>query len=86
MRADTLTRSFRDKARRIALGPLLLQKPWEKMMRDFDPRIGNYLAYGLLLLAPLPYLVMKLRGQNARRGIVRGLLAPGARFPCIRQI
>lgn len=45
----------------ISLARLLLKLPWQKVFRDFDPRTGNYLSFGLLLLVCFPYLVMKLR-------------------------
>lgn len=45
----------------IALARLLLKLPWRKVLADFDPRSGNYLSVGLLLLATFPWLVMALR-------------------------
>jgi len=45
----------------IALGKLLLKLPWAKVLRDFDPRTGNYLSLGLLLLVLFPYAVIKIR-------------------------
>lgn len=45
----------------LALGRWLLKRPWRKALEDFDPRTGNYLVYGLLLLILLPWLVMALR-------------------------
>lgn len=45
----------------IALAKLLLRLSWVKVFRDFDPRTGNYLSLGLLLLVLFPYAVMKLR-------------------------
>lgn len=45
----------------IALAKMLLRLPWAKVFRDFDPRTGNYLSFGLLLLVFFPYAVMKLR-------------------------
>lgn len=44
----------------IALGRMLLKLSWAKVFRDFDPRSGNYLSFGLLLLVFFPYAVMKL--------------------------
>jgi hypothetical protein len=44
----------------ITLAKLLLRLPWNKVFRDFDPRTGNYLLVGLLLLVCFPYLVMRL--------------------------
>lgn len=45
----------------IALAKIVLKLPWFRILRDFDPRTGNYLSIGLLLLVFLPYLVMRLR-------------------------
>ena len=48
----------------IALARFLLKKPWRKALEDFDPRTGNYLLYGVLLLVTFPYLVMRLQQAN----------------------
>jgi hypothetical protein len=45
----------------IALAKALLKLSWGKVLRDFDPRTGNYLSFGLLLLVFFPYAVMQLR-------------------------
>ena len=45
----------------IALGKALLKLPWSRVLRDFDPRSGNYLSFGLLLLILFPYAVMQMR-------------------------
>lgn len=45
----------------IALAKMLLRRPWAKVFQDFDPRTGNYLSFGLLLLVFFPYAVVKLR-------------------------
>jgi len=45
----------------IALAKFLLRLPWAKVLRDFDPRTGNYLSFGLLLLVLFPYAVVQLR-------------------------
>lgn len=45
----------------IVLGRTLLRLPWAKILRDFDPRTGNYLSVGLVLLVFMPYAVMQLR-------------------------
>lgn len=45
----------------VALARLLLRLPWHKVLRDFDPRSGNYLSLGLALLVCMPYLVMTMR-------------------------
>jgi len=44
----------------VALAKLGLKLPWAKVLRDFDPRTGNYLILGLLLLVGFPYLAMKM--------------------------
>ena len=46
----------------IAMGRLLLRRSWRKAFDDFDPRTGNYLLFGLLLLVSYPTLVMYLKG------------------------
>lgn len=45
----------------IALARFVLKLPWPKVFRDFDPRTGNFLSVGLLLLAQFPWLVMQVR-------------------------
>ncbi|CAM5349478.1 hypothetical protein [Thauera sp.] len=45
----------------IVLARTLLKRPWARVFRDFDPRTGNYLSFGLLLLVVIPYAVMALR-------------------------
>jgi len=45
----------------ITLARVLLRLPWAKILRDFDPRTGNYLTLGLLLLVAFPYAVMQIR-------------------------
>ena len=43
----------------IALARWLLRLPWPRVFRDFDPRTGNYLSLGLVLLAFMPYLAVQ---------------------------
>lgn len=45
----------------IAIGMLLMRKPWRKVAPDFDPRTGNYLSFGLAFLVVVPWLVGVLR-------------------------
>jgi len=45
----------------IAIGMLLMRKPWRKVAPDFDPRTGNYLLFGLFFLALAPLIVWTLR-------------------------
>lgn len=61
----------------IALGRLLLRKPWHKIWPDFQPRTGNLLLFGLLFLAATPALVWLLRAPEAAdfRGAAAGVLA-----------
>lgn len=47
----------------VLMGKLLLKLSWRKIAQDFNPSSGNYLLYGLLLLATYPYLIMKLSGH-----------------------
>jgi hypothetical protein len=44
----------------VILGKLVLKRPWRKAFTDFDPRTGNYLLFGVLLLATFPWLVMAI--------------------------
>jgi hypothetical protein len=44
----------------IVIAKALLRLPWRRVLADFNPKTGNYLLYGLLLLCILPYLVMQL--------------------------
>jgi hypothetical protein len=41
----------------IAVGRLLMRKAWSKIWPEFNPRTGNYLAYGLLALCFIPFVV-----------------------------
>lgn len=45
----------------IALARWLLHRPWRRVLEDFDPRGGNYLSLGLLLMVTFPYLSVRLR-------------------------
>ncbi|MDO8331411.1 MAG: hypothetical protein Q7T36_13180 [Fluviicoccus sp.] len=45
----------------VMLGKLVLKRPWRKAFIDFDPRAGNYLLFGVLLLITFPWVVMALR-------------------------
>ncbi len=45
----------------IILARKLLKLPWPIVMRDFDPRTGNYLSFGLLFLIFIPYAAMLLQ-------------------------
>lgn len=47
----------------LAMGRWLLRRSWRKAMADFDPRTGNLLVVGLLLLAVMPAFVAALRGS-----------------------
>ena len=44
----------------IALARWLLHRPWRRVLEDFDPRSGNYLSLGLLLMVTFPYLSVRL--------------------------
>ena len=46
----------------VILGKLVLKRPWRKAFDDFDPRTGNYLLFGVLLLMTFPWIVTALRG------------------------
>lgn len=40
----------------VAMGMLLMRKPWHKVRADFDPRTGNWLVFGLAALVFMPAL------------------------------
>lgn len=46
----------------LLLGRYLINMKWRVVLKDFDPRQGNYLAFGLLVLVVIPLLVMRLQG------------------------
>ena len=46
----------------IAVGMGVMRKPWRKVAPDFDPRTGNFLAFGLAFLVAAPLLAAWLRG------------------------
>lgn len=41
----------------IAMGRLVLRRPWHKIWPDFNPATGNYLVFGLGFLVLAPWLV-----------------------------
>ncbi|HEX5277189.1 MAG TPA: hypothetical protein VFW42_05930 [Fluviicoccus sp.] len=47
----------------VILGKLVLKRPWRKAFIDFDPRTGNYLIFGVMLLVTFPWLVMAMQPQ-----------------------
>jgi hypothetical protein len=46
----------------LVLGRYLMGMKWRVVLKDFDPRAGNYLIVGLLVLGFIPLMVMGLRG------------------------
>lgn len=46
----------------VAIGRGVMRLPWARIARDFDPRSGNGLSVGLLLLVGMPAAVAWLRG------------------------
>ncbi len=47
----------------LAIGRIVMRKPWHKLWPDFNPATGNYLLYGLLFLCMAPLLLSWLRPQ-----------------------
>jgi hypothetical protein len=45
----------------IAIGKLVMRFSWQRIIRDFSPRSGNYLSFGLAALTLIPVLVEWLR-------------------------
>lgn len=43
----------------IAMGRLVLRRPWHKIWPDFNPATGNYLLFGLGFLVLAPWLVTR---------------------------
>lgn len=43
----------------IAMGRLVLRRPWHKIWPDFNPATGNYLLFGLGFLVLAPWLAMR---------------------------
>jgi hypothetical protein len=46
----------------IVIGRRVMRLKWARVRQDFDPRSGNFLSVGLLLLAGMPAAVAWLRG------------------------
>lgn len=44
----------------LVLGHYFLKMKWRVLWKDFDPRQGNYLSIGLLILLFIPLLVMMI--------------------------
>lgn len=45
----------------MALGILLLKRPWATVLADFNPATGNFLLFGLAALVFIPVLLAYLR-------------------------
>ncbi|MBK8069128.1 MAG: hypothetical protein IPK27_16325 [Rhodanobacteraceae bacterium] len=45
----------------ITLARLLLHRPWKRVLEEFDPRRGNCLSLGLVLMVTFPYLCVRPR-------------------------
>ncbi|MEA5420119.1 hypothetical protein VB712_12885 [Spirulina sp. CCNP1310] len=48
----------------LLLGHYVFKMKWRVLWRDFDPRQGNYLSIGLLILVFIPWLVMMIHNQS----------------------
>jgi hypothetical protein len=46
----------------IAVGRWVFRLPWERILREFDPRRGGWLGGGMLVLLAAPWLAARLRG------------------------
>lgn len=44
----------------LLLGRYVIKLRWRVILRDFDPRQGNYLIFGLLVLVFIPLVVMAI--------------------------
>ncbi len=45
----------------MVLAKLVVKMTWRAIINDFNPAKGNYLIFGLMVLAWIPYAVMKLK-------------------------
>ncbi len=45
----------------MVLGRYLIKMKWRVVLKDFDPRQGNYLLVGLSVLVFIPLMVMRLQ-------------------------
>lgn len=45
----------------VGLGRRVFRLPWARIARDFDPRAGGWLGFGMLLLGLSPWLAAWLR-------------------------
>lgn len=50
----------------IVIGRWLARRPWSHIGRDFDPRTGNCLSYGLAALTFIPLVVWFAQGGSVR--------------------
>jgi len=48
----------------LALGKLVLRRSWAKALADFNPTSGNWLIFGLALLALYPAAIAWLKGST----------------------
>lgn len=49
----------------VAIGKWVMRFKWPRIWQDFNPKTGNYLSIGLVLLALTPSIVWWLRGVPA---------------------
>jgi hypothetical protein len=47
----------------VAVGRVIMRFRWPRIWQDFDPRSGNYLSIGLVMMALAPACVWWLRGS-----------------------
>ncbi len=48
----------------LAIGRLVMRKPWRTLWPDFDPRTGNYLVFGIAFLLLTPLLISWFRSPG----------------------
>ena len=66
MEEASLSRPGEAHAIKLAVGRWLARKPWPQIWRDFDPRTGNRLSYGLAALTFIPLVVWSAQGGAVR--------------------
>jgi hypothetical protein len=53
----------------IAFGKLVMRFSWQRVLRDFNPRSGNYLSFGLAAPARVKIVVASVTQPSAEYGV-----------------
>jgi hypothetical protein len=57
----------------LALGRLVMQVTWERLLSDYDIRHGGLLPFGLIIMTLSPLIAARLRGIGVKRQSNGGL-------------